>query len=500
MITINKKIKTIITCSILTLMLTSCYKDNGNYSYISDNQLMSVEISALDSVTIKAHSQLNITPQLTNDDENRYSYMWYTINDSYPYKKDTLSTQRDLSVNCNLEVGSYILYFQVKDSLKDIYKHVTTHLNITATDINAGWYVMKETNGTTDVDYFSLDKSKTQTDLLADVVKTSPLQGKPVSMIYIPKNYYNEKTNSDGSTTLQSSQSAYQIASNKDMITLNSNDMSIFKKLKDEFYELPSTINIQSLSQDYYYFQFLINDGHTHTLSPGGGIGKFSYQLPGGYNFHPDILNAWYSDILFDQTSMKFYMSTFGSEPKMMTVRKTNYSNFFADSLMTLVRLLPRVEHTYSPKAYLVLKSGLTGKYYTSQLGAFSNYYSPTPSFQQIPSISKLLSASVMAAPTSASVIYFSDNNKLMMFKVATGEDVLLKTFDTGEKITFIKNFTKKAKDETAFDDLIVVTTTNNTYKVYRFPLVGSAGEIDATSAAAMIGTGEASFVMFRNN
>jgi hypothetical protein len=493
----DKTVNILIACSILLLTFTSCYDDKGNYDYVTNDQLMSVEIGALDSVSTKANSQLTITPTLKNDDASRYTYCWYTMNKEYPYDVDTLSHQRDLSIVCNLPVGDYTLYYQVKDSVKNIYKSTTAALSVTATDITTGWYVLKTINGGVDFDYYPLKSTvKNETNMLKDVLNLTPLTGTPVSILYVNKAYSHSYTNPDGTTTLLNSQSALHIVTNDDMITLNASDMSVFKTLNEEFYEKPTNINFQSLQKDAYNSQMLINDNHLHTV---GSIGKFGYQEAGGYKFCPDIVCGYYQEAIYDQTSMCMYTMYFGSSPEVLM--NFNGSTVFADSTFLMKHMYTRtIATSYKPSLYGIGQNQTSGKYYIVYTGAFSSYLYPTPVFTEISSTCGLLASSVITVPTGPSVFYYADSNKLMVHKVATGEESTLKTFESNEKITFMKNITGKDGTGTSFNDLVVVTTSSGNYKIYLFPLVGSAGEIDATSAAAMTGTGEASFVMFRNN
>lgn len=487
----------LIAGSALLLSITSCYNDKGNYDYLSDSQLMPVEIGALDSVTVKANELLSIVPKVNNDDVSRYKYMWYTIAKSWPYKRDTLSTAHDLSVNCNLEVGSYTLYYQVKDSLKNIYKYTTTPLSVTATDINTGWYVMKEQNTTTDVDYFPMS-GVARTNLLTDVMGLKPLDGSPVGMLYGTSCYNHEVTNPDGSTSILYSQSVYQIVSTKDMLSLNANDMSVFKTLSDEFYEAPSAINFQAVEMDALQTQTLVNNGQVHDLLSGSGVGKFSYQKSGDYKFFPKIVAGYYDDYVYDQNSHTLYASDMFSG--MTECTDFMGTNLFADSTFVMLNFMPRVEKNYMGSAYGIFKGGLENKYYICNIGLYSNYLYPDPELTEIPSAAEILSATVMTAPASASVIYFGKGNLLKMHKVASGTVETLKTFATGETISFIRNISGTNADKTEFNDLVVITNTAAGYNVYRFPLVGSAGEINASSSAAMTGEGAAKYLMFRQN
>ena len=54
----------------------SCIDDRGNYSYISNEELLPVTISGFEDTTVIIRSTLNITPVLENmDDESRYIHL-----------------------------------------------------------------------------------------------------------------------------------------------------------------------------------------------------------------------------------------------------------------------------------------------------------------------------------------------------------------------------------------------------------------------------------------
>lgn len=490
-----KKIAKIWIVSCLALLSVSgCNKDEGNYNYISEDELISVQIGSLQELSVKANSLLTVTPQLNNADDSRYSYMWYTISEDYPYKKDTLSIERNLSVNCNLEVGDYKLYFEVKDVALDIYKNVTTSLMVTASDINKGWYVMKYINGNTDLDYFGLS-GENRNNVLTDVLGSSALIGKPVGMVYLSKSYNHEKKNSDGTTTMLYSQSVYQIVSNKDMITLNANDMSVFKTLDNEFYEKPSETNFQYIAIDNYDTTSLVNGNEVHFL--GTAIGKWGYQSVGDFDFFPFIFTSWFDTYLYDRKNNLFYNPVNSSYCYPYGMDQDEFTSFDDKEILNLLQRSSIASYTSS--VYGLFRGNKDGKYYISELEFWFSIYMNNPIFYELSSTDDLPSADVMTAPLGPSVIYYATGHLLKIHKVNLDVEETVKTFGSDEKITYIKNIKGTESNGTSFNDLFVATNSANGYKIYRFPLIGSSGEIDTSSSAVMTGTGEAYFILFRN-
>ncbi|MFR7877330.1 MAG: hypothetical protein ACLU4J_13610 [Butyricimonas paravirosa] len=52
----------------------SCIDDRGNYSYISNEELLPVTISGFEDTTVIIRSTLNITPVLENMDDESVTY------------------------------------------------------------------------------------------------------------------------------------------------------------------------------------------------------------------------------------------------------------------------------------------------------------------------------------------------------------------------------------------------------------------------------------------
>lgn len=103
----------------------SCIDDRGNYSYISNEELLPVTISGFEDTTVIIRSTLNITPVLENmDDESRYIHLWYaapSVTAGFTPQRDTLSLKRDLSFEVTYESGTYNLVYELRDPKLDIY-------------------------------------------------------------------------------------------------------------------------------------------------------------------------------------------------------------------------------------------------------------------------------------------------------------------------------------------------------------------------------------------
>lgn len=490
--------KTALPLLAASVLLSACYEDKGNYDYISEDEAMPVQIEALEDLSAKANEVLTLEPRLTNADGGDYSYMWYAISNNYPYDCDTLSTERVLSVPLALKVGKYKLYYRVTNNQNGVYRATNANLTVTATDVTSGWYVMKAKPEGTDFDYFSLSGKSDKQDFLVSVLGDEPMKGTPVGINYQAEYYGHEYTNPDGTTTTESNLTALHLISSEDYRALEGSDLSVLMRLDDAFYEKPEKINLQYFCDDGLDYHFLLNDGDLHSL---GSIGKFGYKKAGNFNLFPFIFNGRYDDIIYDQRTHNFYDA--GGFADMAPCLGSDYMEFteFADSAFTMRQFLMHTNTGFSGSAYCIVTSGNTGKHYLTSFDLVlwgSMAIIRNIKYLELAADSPLMQASVMAAPLSASVIYYVSGNKLCMCRAATGDLREIKTFGTDETISYIKNFQGTEADGTSFDDIVVITNTADKYNVYRFPLNGSAGELHTDRQPTMTGTGKASYVYFR--
>ena len=361
---------------------------------------------------------------------------------------------------------------------------------------------MKEIEGGTDFDYYSLDGNKAVSSFITTSLGMEPLKGSPVGMAFLDGSYNHEEEGADGKTTKETGLSAFHILTTHDFVTLNGSDFSLLKNLHQEFYEAPSSFNFshlfidsslraQGLNTDYC---FLINNGKVHTM--GSEIGKWGYQGAGDYELYPTLVGCFVSEFAYDmKNQMIVTCSTDGTIENANTLFGGAFTDF-KDKDMKVSALVPHVGG-FSAEFYIVAKSGEDGRYYVADVTTFPPYICEA-TYYEYASDSPLNQAKILASPQTASVIYFAIDNKLYMHKVTTGEDSVVKTFAQGETISFIQNITGTDKAGESFNDIVVITNTSAGYNVYQMPMVGSAGELQTDVAPAYQGEGKASYLMFR--
>lgn len=484
----------------------SCIDDRGNYDYIDLKTLLPVTISGFEDTTVIMRSTLHITPILDGmDDESRYVHLWYavpSVTAGFAPQRDTLSLEKELSFNVTYESGKYYLVYELRDPKRDIYIQKRV-LMIVQSDLSAGWYVMKEENDETDIDYITMDGTKIENLILSSGQER--LMGKPVKMAYQSERYTPVITNPDGTVTKLENKKAFHVFSDRDIKIFNADNMGLFYNYEDYFYEMPAERRPQNcgyFSMDF----FAINAGKVYSIyGMSSNSGMLGYAKPGMYDLHPDMVLGIFGAMFFDKSTRTFY-DTSASGSSM---------NLFADGKegeisprnmnVDMVRLLPRIE-SYPSTAYAVMKNKDKEEYYIFDI-AYSQTAYPFKTIDTIPAHCEMLKAEIMAPSVYASCIYFAKSEAggdvLKVYKNIKNDDRESElTRFPGEKIAYIVNVNHApwlGAEEDKFNHLVVLTNSANGWKLYRFKTIGQTPEIESEPVVIYSGRGKAGYVMFRS-
>lgn len=176
------------------VLMGACKKDLGNYNYNEINQLAEVndlpkEVTAIFGKNILLKPDFKFTQDAGKDD-SKYSYEWIYIgpNGLGGTKQFTLATTRNLDMKISIVAGTYTAYYNVTDKASGVkypYKFTLKVVN----EINEGWILMCDVNGSARVDMLSLNTTggfDLVTDLLATTGSQLKLEGKPVMTYTYP--------------------------------------------------------------------------------------------------------------------------------------------------------------------------------------------------------------------------------------------------------------------------------------------------------------------------
>lgn len=173
---------------LITILLLSCFKDEGNYIY---NDINEVKISGLPEeveIYYRNVDTLRAKPvvegNLDAGDHSRYYYEWKAV--SRPKGAETSSSfvigqEKELNYFVVLPDNEYDIYCCVKDTLTRVTWNSSFPIKVT-TELNAGWLVLSELEGNCKLDLISL--SAKQNVVVRDVFQDFPKLEGPKALQY----------------------------------------------------------------------------------------------------------------------------------------------------------------------------------------------------------------------------------------------------------------------------------------------------------------------------
>lgn len=510
------KTSKILILFVLILSLNSCFNDLGNYEYLPKDKIMPVTIEGLKDTTIILGETLELTPTLKNmDNESKYTYLWYVTPSAatgYSRVRDTLSLEKNLSAEIKIKTGEYLLIYEVRDPELDVYVRDEVKLQVIQTNIKAGWYVLKDIDEETDFDYINLDGSLTVYDVLRNIggyqkysdgpidIGNQQLQGKAVKMIWQNQRYDHQVVSQDGVVQTIINKQAFHIITDKDFRSFNPDNLYLYKKFEEAFYEAP-TKNPQEIGFSFLDL-YIINNGKLHSIFGNTpNVGKFpaiktSATSP-DYELHPSVAGGVTAAIVFDKKTRSFFLTTANSPtlnvmPPPMNPTLPSLSNMNYDLIDLLKKDADGMITSFS--GYYLMKKIDTEEYYLAYVAnAGTAPIYPFVKFTKVASDAKMPMAQVKAIPRVASCVYFGINNELSYYLDATNvenNEKLIYTFPSDEEITFISN--SKA------GILTVLTNSASGWKLYGFPIIGATPDIEPEPSFVYSGSGNGRYVMYR--
>ena len=276
----------------------SCYDDKGNYDYQVLNQ---TEVTGIDSIYYCALlSQLKISPQINSADASReYSYLWLCYQDTKD-GIDTLSQEKDLAYELTMDPAIYSLVFSYQDTQTGVTKYVSSKL-VVESEYSRGWYVMKEKDGNTDLDFFS---STFEAEDLMLKISGEAAQGKPKCFGLIDSyNWLNEETGE-----LEQWNKCFAILAEQDLKIVRVSDLKTLGDFNSLFYE-PMDICKPGKWFGWDGANAFINNGKVFTVNTRLGVlgsAKFAYAKEGDYHLVDVVTKkSQLSPLLFDEKSYR---------------------------------------------------------------------------------------------------------------------------------------------------------------------------------------------------
>lgn len=285
--------KHILSILIITLLLSSCLKDNGNYKYTT---IAPVTIKGInDSYRVFLQSSLDIPVSVeTTLKESDLEYNWMVGSDTLCHTKDFNYTFVDQSAT------SYALVFEVLNKTNNV--RYTKRINLTiVSPFQTGWAILSEKNNKGYLSFLSYEGNK---ELFKDVymqVNKESLGSNPISV----------KPLLDWDVNRLSI-----ICSGGKSVEIDGSSFEKVKYYQDEFRApnfAPVAINVEKFPDDRFFI--IISGGKIYPNNIGGSSlfddGWYEFPLDGdalGYS-----VDGWYTKgpnidqyLAFDQLNKRY--------------------------------------------------------------------------------------------------------------------------------------------------------------------------------------------------
>lgn len=510
------KTKDILLAAAAMVLAASCIDDKGNYDYEDASTVFPPVISGLPKdTTIQQGTDLVLTAgkhfSVANDDPGRYTYTWSITEATtagFLPTRTYIGNEENLNYPVKLAAAEWTLTLQVWDKKLDLYTKAQTTLNVVASPLDRGWYILKDQDGYTDVDYIT-NGGKIYADVLAPT--DHRVKGTAVKMAYQSGRYYHVQKNADGTSTTLSNQKVLHILTTEDMQTFNAKDLQLFKRFNDQFYTAPAQcapqdIDVASSMGDLFF----LNAGQMYSIyGMSANIGKFGGAKVGDLDLYPCMINNASDELVWDRKSRSFLSGkSSGTTFTPFTTPAPDASLPASLSAMPydMVKMCAGQGGNYSEDyGFALMKSTADSRHYLAHLrfdysGQYATY--PIMTWLEVPQGSTLLEGECMACPASGEFVYYSIGNKIYTYTNAQGianRDHMQLTLPEGEKVTYMFNF--RSTYGTIYNNLAVLsqTPTGYTLRIYE-PQGIDIEELKPEPTAVYSGKGNARYVMYRKN
>ena len=308
------KIKLILAL-LITVVLSSCLEDEGNYDYKDINEVVFNGIE--DEYALLRFDDFKISPEITFTEDpgnvNDYSYRWVAVKIKASSTEEDnvteLATTKDLDIKLELLPGDYTIHYFITDNSTNVEWQTKSTLRV-ANAIFEGWLLLSTVGSEPRLDMIPFIDGEflaPKQDVLSFVGSELTLQGtpgfvyfnrsaKPFEGIYV-------STSGNGTTKLEPDTFGWNIAYN----------------LSQEFdTDQPEDLEVDSMYANGSGFSYVVKDGNVYLYFR---IFNFNYSTPinriGGVNFEASSMigrgSGGYSTILYDNTNKRFVQTQYGT-------------------------------------------------------------------------------------------------------------------------------------------------------------------------------------------
>ena len=486
----------------LSLSLSSCYEDKGNYDYreLTTLNIDTVGTSIREEMTAIQLENFKMPVKVEyGGDKSKLQYEWKLYpqvvdkdeDEQYFADPVVLSRQEVLDTTIYEVPGKYYLVYTITDPTQDVKEYLRIKLNIESA-LSRGLCVLDEQDGVTD-----LHMIKTAT-LLTDLMPEDE------SVVHHVFSNVNGRTETDGRFVQQYGANR----GNKKFFFFTEKggyemDPNSFKIRTDDFTSLFSfpmaiTANPQAYMVTSRPMEVMVNDGYVYTLDHTiMGAVTFGDRLKGDYvaaPFLPNISTQNFATVIYDTKNGRFApIDPFGSA--VGSFNDTPEAEFNLNKI-GLNMDIKYMENGFNGYTYAIFKDKDNNAYFM-YVSDFSGKKEMPLNKYEMAACPDLNDQSIYAFAHMGNVCFYTSGSALYQYKYASkNEGTKVRDFN-GETITTMQVFKKDGHPQDG-KLLMISTAQAGKGKVYLIAFDELNGALDTQHMSVYEGFAQVKDVYFK--
>ncbi|MDR2415029.1 MAG: hypothetical protein LBD64_08615 [Odoribacteraceae bacterium] len=490
---------------LFTLLLTwACVPDNGNYIYTDLETLAPETVSGIEpEYTLYMMDTLRVEPTIAARD-NDHDYLWFVY--STAMARDTIGHSRELLFPVKLLPAlNYRVTLQVTNRASGLYKYYYTTLKV-ITPFAEGWYVTKDNNNVTDLDFIFPDGR-----IAENILASANGEGVPGEAVTSAnaRNVTIITTLDDGRDSTYKDHDCLYVATRSTVQVYDIESMKLLNKIDKLFMQQPGKIEIGDVICTAET-KVITNENSSYVLdtrASAANIGRWGVVTPGSridpFNICRSVVGGF---LVFDPDSRSLkQLNTFkkaytavmagGANP----ANNMNYDMVFMKEKATMMAggvALMKERGTNALHGFTIngLLSGALWEMPTAPMVT-----NPIASRVQVPAGSALPGAKLYGTHADLNVLYFSSgDNEVWYYNLANGIEERVVALPAGERVAYAQTLARYISGKT-YNNFVVLSATSSGWTLRAYDFQPSSPLVAETPFLLSSGKGNPRNVYYRS-
>ncbi len=504
---------------IMMAILSACYSDNSEEASVEVGNISISGIKEKYSAMSDNGEVLQINPVIKSDYPKKYlEYHWFlyekskenafTDNDGNHYEEVLISEDENLSYPVNLGVGDYTIVLRVKSLSNGCVAYQRTSLNV-STRYTEGFYILKEVNGNTELDFLSPSNEKI--DNVFTRLHQAPVSGKPKSLSVV----YNHAYIAPETNKASYDHSLCVITDDRKVRFLRAPDLAVVHDEKTMFYASDGIDEVPYTSVNTTFKNLYLSSRGAYITACGDAtakpmpIGKFSHpEEPAGAS--PFVVKTGtYETVFWNEKNHTIYRIDMNGGIKTPSPKKNAYQEVAVENLTNYECVSAGQTYiNYDTKLFFLFNETSTGNKIFYRMTANWSNCTPDTMLTVNPDMHFAKATYRSYNARWASIAYCVDGGKLYAYSLNYQQDpkksieeiekeaeweLKPKGIPAGEEIVYAETIYWEQFNQDRYGDsfryLAIGTQRGDSYQLYLYNMLG--GSPDGAPVKTISGTGK---------